>query len=451
MTEREWRDIFGDGYVISMTNEERRYFALDPIDPSWETQAFCYQSEMRCTRLTIFFSGSTIVKAIDEEICLLPAEHRVGQRVTKAMLMKPGGTRFIERYAEYDTRLFTEDRQLVLPLTGRGKPKKLTATAVRNVEPFGCVFRVAFSRRERLGPCGCEMLLLNPRAAQEFPLGEREAVARIDSDADFHAFTRHYMDTCPPDYFDRIGAFRCAERVTVKYRPGDVFRMPYDRTRWCYGIIICDVKRLRSLPEMPENSTFHHLMMVPILVRLYALLTDRADMSPEELQACPLGRAFACADNDIIWGTYPVIGHRELTAEDIEMPLIVGKWRRRLLRYEGTDEPVDIPVEWGLCSTVIPHGRIPEALQRKLAEYDTPHGGVLTGIPPEYAVPDEKRRAQYHYRNDLLNPHNDGFRGEILQLTGLNADAGFDDFAARFGGLTRQEIAERMQNHSDRK
>lgn len=450
MKEQDWTEIFGDGYVISLTDEERRYFALAPLDPAWDMQRFCYQSEQRCTRLTVFFSGSTIVKVIDEEICVQPAQRRFGQKVTMALLKQPGGTRYMERYAEYDTQLPTEERRLVLPLTERGTPKKLTATAVRSVEPFGCHLLVKMDRREWRGSHWCAIFLTNRRAAQEFPIGEREAVARIDSDADFHAFARRYMDTCPPDYFARLEAFRSAEKVTVKYRPGDVFRMAYDRTHWCYGLIICDVKRLRALPETPGSSTLHRLMQVPVIVRLYELLTDRADMSPEELQSYPLGRAFACADNDIIWGTHPVVGHRRLTAEDIELPLIVGTWRRRLLRYEGTDEPVDIPVEWGLCSTVIPHGTVPEALQKRLSEYRTPHGGVLTCIPPEYAVLDEEHRALPYFQNELLDPHNDAFRGELLKLAGLPAEAGFDDFAARFGGLTRQEIADRMQNMTDR-
>lgn len=450
MTERDWAELFGDGYVINVTDEERRYFALAPLDPSWDMQRFCYQSEQRCTRLTVFFSGDTIVKVIDEEICVRPSRGRVGERVTLALLKRNGSVRYMERYEEYDTQLVTEERRALLPLTGRGKPRTLTATAIRSVEPFGCHLLVELDRRERRGPRRCAIFLTNRRAAQKFPIGEREAAKAIDSDADFHAFARYYMDTCPPDYFARLGDFRSAEKTTVKYCPGDVFRMAYDRTHWCYGLIVCDVKRLRSLPETPENSTLHRLMQAPVIVRLYDLLTDRADMTPEELRAYPLGRAFACADNEIVWGTHPVVGHRQLTAEDIELPLIVGAWRRRLLRYEGMDEPVDIPVEWGLCSAVIPHERVPEDLQKRLEGYRTPHGGVLTGIPPEYAVCDEHYRQLPQYQNDLLNPHNDGLRGELMTLAGLPSDTGFDDFALRFGGLTRQEIADRMQNMTDR-
>lgn len=429
MKPQDWKDRFGAGYVINLTNEERRCFALEPLDPSWETQTFCYCSYFRYTRLTVFFSGSSIVKAIDEEI-----------------YQQENGFRYEESYTEYDTCLHTEDRLYILPLTARGKPKKLTATAVRAVTPFGCSFSVRMTRSDLSGEKGGSLYLINPRAEQVFPLGEREAAARIDSDADFHAFARQYMATCPPDYSDRLEAFRRAERVTVKYRPGDVFRMAYDRTHWCYGVITGEVNKLRSMPEMPPDSTFRTLAMVPVMVRLYALITDRADMTPQELQAFPLGRVMICADNDLIWGTHPIVGHRQLTAEDIEFPLIVGRWRLQLPGLTQPRGPEDVPVEWGLCSTVIPWKAIPEDVRRQLADYETPAYGVMMGIPSEYALPDEKVRSYNAYRADLLNPHNDAFRAAILRLTGLADGAGFDDFAARFGGLSRKEIADRMQN-----
>lgn len=434
MKPQEWEKLFGTGCVINLTDEERRYFALDPIDPAWERQCFCYQSYKRYTRLTIFFSGSTIVKGIEEEI-----------------YRQDDGFCFEESCTEYDTRLLTEDRQFILPLTSRGKPRKLTATAVRGVTPFGCSLTVRMTRSDLYGERGGSLYLTNPRAEQVFPIGEKEAAARIDSDADFHAFARRYMDTCPADYFERLAAFRQFERLTVKYRPGDVFRMACDRTHWCYGIITGEVKQLRRMPEMPENSTFNTLMMVPIMVRLYALITDRADMTPQELQAYPLGRVLICADNDIIWGTHPIIGHRTLTAEDIEFPLIVGRWRLRIPGLTRRSGPEDVPVEWGLCSTVIPWRKIPEELRQLLADYDTPHSGVRIGISPEDALPDEKQRAYHDYRANLLNPHNDALRAAILRLTGLPDGSGFDEFAVRFGGLTRQEIADRMQKQSDRK
>jgi len=344
-----------------------------------------------------------------------------------------------------DTRLQTEDREYVLPLTARGKPKKLTATSVRSVTPFGCTFHVQMMRSRKRGAVGGKVFLYNQRAKRDFPVGEQEEAAGIESDADFHAFMARYMATCPVDYFDRLEAFRRAEKVTIRYRVGDVFRMSYDRTHYCYGIITGEVKKVKALPEFPQVHSLRWTMMVPIMVRLYALETERADMTPEELRQYPLGRMIVCADNDIIWGNYPIIGHRSLTAEDIEFQLIPDV--QKLGQGFADKVPFNVQVEWGLCSTVVPYRRIPEELRQKLIDlhYGAHYNGVLGGIPPEFALPEQHCAHWVMHQKNLLNPHNDALRGEILMLTGLPADADMDDFARAFGGLTRAEIAQRVQ------
>ena len=62
------------------------------------------------------------------------------------------------------------------------------------------------------------------------------------------------------------------------------------------------------------------------------------------------------------------------------------------------------------------------------------------GIDPHSAVPDEKRRQYYSYRKNLLNPENHEMLSEIFACLGLNTDTTFDQFAEKFGGLTRHEI-----------
>jgi len=429
VTVQEWETLFGRDYVVNLTNEERRYLALEPLQPEWETVSFCHRIEPSYhTRLTVFFSGNTIVKIIDETIYRMP-----------------DGNVFEESIVESDTRLQTEDREYVLPLTARGKPKKLTATSVRSVTPFGCTFHVQMMRSRKRGAVGGKVFLYNQRAKRDFPVGEQEEAAGIESDADFHAFMARYMATCPVDYFDRLEAFRRAEKVTIRYRVGDVFRMSYDRTHYCYGIITGEVKKVKALPEFPQVHSLRWTMMVPIMVRLYALETERADMTPEELRQYPLGRMIVCADNDIIWGNYPIIGHRSLTAEDIEFQLIPDV--QKLGEGFADKVPFNVQVEWGLCSTVVPYRRIPEELRQKLIDlhYGAHYNGVLGGIPPEFALPEQHCAHWVMHQKNLLNPHNDALRGEILMLTGLPADADMDDFARAFGGLTRAEIAQRVQ------
>ena len=119
MTITEWNEMYSDSFMFSLTNEERRYFALDPIAQQAESLTVVRSEGMLHTRVTVFFDGDFIVKVINETI-------------------GGNGNLIWERcYEEYDTKLLTDHRQMLLPLTSRGKPKKLTASNINAVTPFG--------------------------------------------------------------------------------------------------------------------------------------------------------------------------------------------------------------------------------------------------------------------------------------------------------------------------
>ena len=105
MTEQEWKTMFGEASVLTLTEEERRYFALDPIDPAWQTMHFYSKLHDSVTKTTLFFEGDTIAKTITETI---------GQNLGNIISLY---------YYEADTHVQTENREIILPLTPRGKPK----------------------------------------------------------------------------------------------------------------------------------------------------------------------------------------------------------------------------------------------------------------------------------------------------------------------------------------
>lgn len=103
----DWNEMYADGFMFSLTNEERRYFALDPIAQDAETITFIKKEDTLHTRVTVFFEGNFIVKVINET------------------LGGKGDTIWMRRYEEYDTRLLTDQKQMLLPLSSRGKQKNL--------------------------------------------------------------------------------------------------------------------------------------------------------------------------------------------------------------------------------------------------------------------------------------------------------------------------------------
>lgn len=426
-----WETLFGEKPFITVTNEERPYLGLDPIQESWDQTQYCSKCNITYMRTTVYWEGDLIRKVITEENRMSPEDEAPFQQVL----------------VEYDTSLKTENRQRLLPLTSRGKPKPVTPSNILAVAPFGCKFWI----NVHLSNGHACMSIQNDRNNLVIPIGEEERISGIRSDADFHRFMDYYMQTCPPDYFSRIERLRTASHQTVRYQTGDIFRIEIDRFRYCYGLITGQVLKIRKWPELSELHSFRGLMRVPLMIRYYDVVTENPDLTAEQLVRYPLSRVDICADDEIIWGTHTIVGHKKLTEEDLEFNLDCG-----LLYQYGTNstlysfavlketDPVSLPepyrlfVEWGTVSVILPAERVSQRLLQLFAGYHDPHGGTSLCI-----FPDLKDKTGKSSQN-LLDPAWDEARQELFRCLRLAPDADFDDFAVAFGGLTKRQILQKM-------
>lgn len=424
----KWDELFGTEFFIMITNEERKYMGLDVIEDSWDISQFYSKTNLLHKRTSVFWCNDTIKKIIVEE-------------------KKISGERILyECITEYDTDLNTENREWLLPLTTRGKKKKINATNILAVNSLGCGFHFSL---DTFHEASVSMSIYNDRNNKHIAIGEEDKISKIRNDADFHEFMEYYMKTCPPHYFDRVKALREGSHVTAKYKTGDVFRIEVDRFRYCYGIITGQVKEILKWNELSEFHSLRSLMMVPIMVRFYDICTMDDNLSVEDLTCIPLGRVEVCGDNEIIWGTHKIIGHKELSKEDIEFNLVCTKIQE--LKANATVHTYDfgvahgmikypdsynLYVEWGTATTILPYEKISEKLKEYLKEYRSPHGGVATRID-NIALRGEK---SFEYKFNLLNDINKEMREELFRCLQLEANADFDDFANKYGGLTKEEI-----------
>ena len=296
------KGLFSEGrYFISLTNEERRYLALDALNPAWEHQSFFSRTNYVQKHTVLFFNGNMIVKVIYEEY----------KTVDNVVLWKV--------YREYDTSLSTEDRKLLLPLTSRGRKKPVIPANVLAIQPLGCELYIHLEENHSSIGAG------NLRNCQMLAIGEREKVRNIMSDDDFHAFMRYYIATCPNSYFERIAEIRSMKHQTVKFRVGDIFRCQTDREHYTYGIILGKTREIEKWSELPAQHSFRHLLTQPIIVRMYdAVMTD-ANMTAEQLSKIPLRPSKLCSDADIIWGTHKIVAHKELEPDDIQFQLHLSR------------------------------------------------------------------------------------------------------------------------------
>ena len=402
---------------------QRKYFCLN------EPTGDCTHMQSRLHGLqreyTFRWQGTTLVKVAEETV-------------------KTGETGEIYRsYREYDTHLETENREYLLPLTARGKKKKLTPSAVLAITPMGCDFYCQTGRE------GGMLVVQNVRNDQRLPIGEPGRIRSLRSPEDMEAFLREYIATCPPDYFEKVDRVKNAPARTVRYRPGDVFRVEVDRFRYAYGLITGEVRKMEKWPEFPKGAhSLKNLMAVPVFVRFYDLLTENPSLTPEELEPYPLGRVSVCSDDDLIHGRNPIVGHKTLAASDLDFPLVCTRFMRENphLTVFSRDEAMEgaeryrLHVDWGFGAAELDSEDLPRELQDFFRTYHSPYGGVSRFIFPwNLAEPESGNWPSF--RDELQN-HGE-IRRELFAALGLPEEE-FDSFNRKFGGLTRAELTAKL-------
>ncbi len=435
----DWNEMFGDGFFFELKNNERKYFGLNEIEDPWEHEVFYSKTNIWYKRTTIFFRGDVIVKVSSEEIRM------------------PQDEPTLRSYCEYDVELKTDNRLMILPLTARGKPKKLTPANVLAFTPTGCRFYISM---DTVNSRGTFIDVCNLRNNISLPIGEDERIKNIRTSDDFRSFIEYYISTCPEGYFEKVERMRNSPHVTVKYRVGDIFRIEADRFNYCYGIITGEVQKIREWAEFPQYHSLHTAMMVPLMIRYYELVTPDPTLTADDLASVPLGSADICGDNAVIWGTHTIIDHKEIKAEDIAFNLVCSKIISRRsdanvftqenfarMGFGEMPENYSLHVEWGLAVTTLPSAQISQKLREYLKDYHSPFSGVHMGIFPDI-IPDNggMKAVPSSYSDDLLQEHNRDIKNELFSCLGLSENTTFDDFAAAFGGLTKAQIAEKIAN-----
>lgn len=425
-----------DVFCVMLTNEERQYLALDGLDPSWEAVSMFSVTYSLKKRTVLYFRENTIVKVIYEE-----------------QSVDDDGTVLRKRYREYDTDLATDARKLLLPLTHRGRAKPITPTTVMAVNPFGCELDLW------MGKSGSRLYVGNRRNCQELAVGEENRVAAIRSDADFHEFMRYYIASCPADYFRRIAEIRSMAHQTVRFRAGDIFRCQTDRTHYAYGVILGKIRELETWRELPAKHSFWALMAQPILLRMYDFVTEDAELTPEQLSKMPLRPPVVCTDEEIIWGTHRIVGYKKLEPDDILFPLrlarqgktphpaapLLAETQWNLLpetMRKSSWTPSALYVEWGFASVEIPWKAVPDPLRQLLNGGSYANAGEFLGISGEYCgktLADVLKDAPKHIlQYDLLLSENLEKFNLVMRSLGLPDGCSFDEFAERYGGISRQ-------------
>ena len=164
------------------------------------------------------------------------------------------------------------------------------------------------------------------------------------------------------------------------------------------------------------------LMAQPIIYRQYAIVTDDAHMTAEQLSHIPLLEMHIAQDNEVLWETYPIVGSKKLTEEDIDLGFAL--------------DIKDKTVVWGMTMHTFGEDDVFGELADSCVH--TSEYGMLLSICVD----------RNDYRIGTI-PHpasvTDECKRVIAQRLGLDPENACDGFAEMFGGITRAEFIQLAQ------
>ena len=135
----------------------------------------------------------------------------------------------------------------------------------------------------------------------------------------FFHWVEHWCDETKTSDREDIITFSQQKRKHVRYKEGDVFRFKIGRRLYGYGRILLDYDKMRK----HEEPFWDILMSKPLVCSVYHIVTDRKNISVNELTSLGSLPSAMIADNALFYGEYEIIGTVPI-AEDEDYPVMYG-------------------------------------------------------------------------------------------------------------------------------
>lgn len=369
--------------MISISNQERQCLGLDPLESGWDAVALGGEDS------TVYFAGDVI----------------------KRWVVSSGAD-----YSEYHLEEPTRHRTHLLPRTTRGKAQKLTAATLSRRTPVGVYLQLSDARLV-IGNCTTQRTFYSSVLAGH----------SFENTGVFQKWVSGLCRCAPAGYVEDLRAFKEATRTNVKLREGDFFaaRLGLDR-QYAVGRILMHVPTRKRQGLIPEPHALNNLMARPVVVKLYRdIFPDPAALDLDTLRQRPALPAQYIMDNELFYGSYPIIGHRTLTVDDLAFPMSYGQCL-------ASDQ---VCFQWGMFYR-----------EKSLSEYDAhlgerrnPYRNLSLGLGLNVTRPaleecvEAASNAPYWSsepqgvkKNDLRNPRNAGVASEVLRAFGLDPERGYE-------------------------
>lgn len=373
--------------IFELTNEQRKYLGLIPVEEHWELVKFD-------NGIYYYFEDDTIKKEI---------------KVSK------------NYYHEAELNEKTaENRTMILPKTKRGKIKKFNYTATESFSPFGTYFTFSADG----------VIIANYTSQRTYYSETFTEKEKISLD-DLKKWLDKWMKETTEEDLEEIEEFKNAKRKHCKFNEGDFFAFKLSRREWCFGRILMDVSKLRKDENFEKNKNYGlaHLMGKPLIIKVYHKISDNKNIDLKELSECLALPSQAIMDNIFYYGEAVILGNLPLKPEENDMFISVSE------SISGIDKNIAY-LQYGLIYREIPLSDYEKLIKElKIGAQTLRREGIGFVIDTYKLKECIEAKSNYPFwekykkRNvpDLKNPDHIELKRKIFKAFGLDADKTYEE------------------------
>lgn len=368
--------------TFELTNDQRQFFGLEPIESHWAKASL--KSDTYRPESTLYFDGDIIKRHI---------------------------TSTENRYFEKQYNEATKRRTILLPKTSKGKERKLSASVLEQRQPTG-VYLSIVNGNLTIGNYNTQTTFYSSSWEDDDP--SVKTISQMASD---------FIKQSPEQHLNEINQFKTAKRKHVKFRSGDYFCFKLDRTNFGFGRVLLDVGKIRKKKFIKPEHGLGLLMGPPVIIQLFAYKATTRNVQISVLDSQPKLPADVIMDNVLLYGEYEIIGHRDLKDEEFEFPISYGR---------SIDQRRVGFLQWGLIHLELPQSKFDKYITGEKAMDQNPHGYYSIGLRPHFNNGDVRRTIENHgvydfskarhfkAKWDLRNPGNLAIKNELFYEFGLD-------------------------------
>ncbi len=373
--------------IFELTNEQRKYLGLIPVEEHWELVKFD-------NGIYYYFEDDIIRKEI---------------KVSK------------NYYHEAELNEKTaENRTMILPKTKRGKIKKFNYTATQSFSPFGTYFTFSTDG----------VIIANYTTQRTYYSETFTEKEKISLD-DLKKWLDKWMKETTEEDLEEIEEFKNAKRKHCKFNEGDFFAFKISRREWCFGRILMDVSKLRKDENFEKNKNYGlaHLMGKPLIIKVYHKISDNKNIDLKELSECLALPSQPIMDNIFYYGEAVILGNLPLKPEENDMFISVSE------SISGIDKNIAY-LQYGLIYREIPLSDYEKLIKDLKIGAQTLRREGIGFVIDTYKLKEcieAKSNSpfweKYKKRNvpDLKNPDYIELKRKIFKAFGLDADKTYEE------------------------